>query len=250
MSYLKNLRLQFQGELHEIYLVNFSVDPRELEGYIPKPIRPKLIDGRALISMVDVRLHNMRSTVPWFPFRFHYQHVAFRVLVEDGQWNQDGIDHGIFFLRSFTNKPLMVWAGNLLTNYNLEGAKLHNYPAGLHLETEDASLHYHVAGPMLVSDPKTQRLQNTIGAIDRAWAVESKELQKTQIVREKWPLQPMNCIRFKTDFFESARLEGVFRVPETIHYTWLPAETIRSLKSKPQSSTQIHSLQPEAMTYA
>lgn len=257
MKFLKNLRLQFQGELHEIYLVNFSVDPAELQDRLPAPIRLRLVDGRALVSMVDVRLRNMRAKGRGWPFRFHYQHIGFRVLVEDGAWNADGINHGIYFLRSFTDRPFIVLAGNLLSNYRLEHAILTNYPAGLHLESGDEFLHYHVAGPQLNLDEKTARLQKTIGAIDRAWAVEGDELQKTQIVREKWPLQPMHCTRFKTNFFQSARLEGVFRVPETIHYTWLPAETIRSLKAADSQTTAPlpalalgASLTMEAMTHA
>ncbi len=235
MGFLKNLRLQFQGELHEIYLVNFSVDPAELEDALPAPLRLRLVNGRALISMVDVRLMNMKAKAAWLPFKFHYQHVAFRVLVQDAQWNADGQNHGIYFLRSFTDNPRMVSAGNLLTNYRLELAHLENYPSGLRIRSGDQRLEYQLTDPVHAheQDTKSIALQTTLSGIDRAWAMEENELQKTQIMREKWPLEAMNCNRFNTNFFESAKLEGVFRVPETIHYTWLPAETIETFTRQP-----------------
>jgi Uncharacterized conserved protein (COG2071) len=233
MSALKNMRLQFTGELHEIHLVNFSVDPAELRDLIPAPLKLRLVHGRAMISMVDVHLRNMRATSKLFPFRFAYQHIGFRVLIEDARWNAEKSNKGIYFLRSFTERPFMAWAGNLLTNYRLENAELVDFPAGLEMQAGDQFLKYHLAGPDLTPDSKLLELQQTIGAIDRAWAVENHELQKTQIVREKWPLLPMKCTRFSTNFFETARLEGVFKVPEKILYTWLPAESVQVLDSTP-----------------
>ncbi len=229
MSFLKNLRLQFSGDLHEIYLINFSVEAAELRGLLPEPIRPSIKDGRAMISMVDVRLLNMRAKSKLIPFKFHYQHIGFRVLVEDAQWNPENSNKGIYFLRSFTDNPTMTWAGNMFANYRLENAKLINSPSGLRLTSGDQFLEYHLTGPVFEPDHKSKQLKETIGAIDRAWAVEDHELQKTQIMREKWPLQAMNCLRFETNFFETARFEGAFRVTEMIHYTWLPAETVAIL---------------------
>lgn len=233
MKSLKNLRLRFQGELQDIHLVNFSVEAAELAGRIPEPIRPRTTAGRALISLVDVSLRNMRVQAAWTPFRFHYQHIGFRVLVQDAQWNSDHAHRGIFFLQSFTDRPAIAWAGNLLGNFRFETAHLANYPAGLRLEAGKRWLHYHLAGPLLHPDVHIQSLQAQIGDIDRAWAVVGNELRKTQILRERWPLQPMNCIRFGTNFFETARFEAAFRVPEPIHYTWLPPETVLRFPTHP-----------------
>src|SRR5688572_13724138 len=135
MKKLKNLRLQFKGELHEIHLVNFSVDAAELQYQIPAPIKPRIHQGRALISMVDVHLRNMRvgacgklPILRFLPIQFHYQHIGFRVLVEDAAWNPEHEHKGIFFLSSFTDRAKMVWGGGLLTNYRLEKAELVNHP--------------------------------------------------------------------------------------------------------------------------
>lgn len=219
-------RLQFQGELHDIHLVNFSVDAAELRGLLPAPLRLRTWEGRALVSMVDVRLCAMRATDWWLPFRFGYQHIGFRVLVEDGQWNDDRRPHGIYFLRSFTDRPAVAWAGNLVGSYRLEQARLVNHPGGLQLFQGDRYLRYATCGLATTPGDRVLALKTVVGGIDRAWAVEDGRLQKTQIVREKWPLQPLQSTAFATNFFESARLEGIFKVPETIHYTWLPPQPI------------------------
>lgn len=230
MKTVKNKGMQFQGELHDIYLINFSVEAREVADRIPEPIRPRLQQGRVLISMVDVNLRNMRAKSAWLPFTFNYQHIGFRVLVNDADWNTEHQDKGVYFLDSFTDRPYLIWAGNLLANFRLQQAKFTNYPAGLRLDCGDHFLEYDLCGPNLTPSANILELQTKIGAIDRSWAMEGNALHKTQIVREKWPLQPMNVNRFATNFFESARLEGAFRVTESIHYEWLPAETVQILR--------------------
>ncbi len=230
MSIFNKPRLQFQGELHDIVLVNFSVDPAEVSELLPKPLELRLFDGRAMISMVDVCLQNMRAKGPLGSFSFDYQHIGFRILVKDAKWNQDASNHGIYFLDSLTDRKLIALGGSMLSNYRLAHASLHQLPQGLDLRQGEKHLHYDFSGPVLQPSQSQIELQKVIGGIDRAWAVENSQLLKTQIVREKWPLEPVSCNRFETNFFESARLEGVFRVPETIHYTWLPQEIIQSLK--------------------
>lgn len=232
MKSLKNL-LQFKGELHDIFLVNFSVDAREVVDRLPYPIRPVLQQGRALISMVDVRLLNMQSEKPRLPFKFHYQHIAFRLLVEDGPWNADGLQHGVFFLDSFTDRPFIAWAGNIFSEFHYKVGRINNFPNGLHLQFEDKLLDYQLVGPELKADDRLQTLQKRIGAIDRAWALVDNQLQRTQIVREHWPLQAMQCSRFTTNFFETAKFEGAFRVTESIHYQWLRPEVVKTLAPAP-----------------
>lgn len=232
MSLLQKPRLQFQGELHDITLVNFSVDPVEVRHLLPPPLELRLFNGRAMISMVDVCLRNMRAKGPLGLFKFDYQHIGFRLLVKDAAWNEDAAHHGIYFLDSFTDRKLMAIGGSLLSNYRLSEAHLHQLPQGLNLRKGEKHLHYDYSFPIQKPSQSSQELRKTIGTIDRAWAVEDDKLFKTQILREKWPLEAVQCNRFETNFFQTARLEGVFRVPETIYYTWLPAEPMLDLQKE------------------
>lgn len=231
MKSLKNL-LQFRGELHDIYLINFSVDAAEVAHRVPSPIRPAIQNGRVLVSMVDVHLLNMQPDRPRLPLKFNYQHVAFRLLVEDADWNSDHRQHGVYFLDSFTDRPFLAWAGNLFSEFHYHVGHIVNYPEGLRLEAGDRFMEYQLTGPEQHLDEPMKHLQSRIGAIDRAWAVVGDSLQKTQIVREHWPLQAMHCTQFATNFFETAQFQGAFRVPEVIHYQWLRPEVVSSLATE------------------
>lgn len=117
MSILKRIPIQYRGELHDVRLINFSVALEEVAGNVPPGIRIRDFGGRALISIVDVKLKNMRPVA--FPFfRFQYRHMAFRLLVDDSEYN-NGVAKGIYFYRSFTSNPLIVMGGGLFTDYNL-----------------------------------------------------------------------------------------------------------------------------------
>ncbi|HLT75382.1 MAG TPA: DUF2071 domain-containing protein, partial [Ohtaekwangia sp.] len=122
MNLLKRIPIRYKGELHDVRLINFSVAMEEVVGKLPAGIRPRDFNGRALISMVDVKLKNMRPTALPF-FRFQYRHTAFRLLVDDSEHNK-GTAKGIFFYKSFTTNPWIVMGGRLLTDYNLGHARI------------------------------------------------------------------------------------------------------------------------------
>lgn len=222
MNILKRIPIHYKGELHDVRLINFSVALEELNGKIPSIIKVRDFNGRAMISMVDVKLKNMRPVfMPAF-LLFHYRHVAFRVLVEDSQYNK-GINKGIFFYRSFTDKPLIIAGGKLLTDYNIEKAAIGEKNGGVTIGQENKYVKYNVGTNTITPD---DRLEKTIGALDRAYAVLGNTIRVTQIQREKWPIQAVECTDFETTFFNTARFEGAFRVFETIYYDWLPPKTL------------------------
>jgi len=220
LSFLKKIPINYLGELHDIVLVNFSVDIEEVRDHVPAELKIKDFGGRALFSMVNVKLKRMRMKgLPGL--NFGYQHIGFRLLLDDKRYHEEFVEKGIFFYKSFTDRPLMVIGGSLLTNYQLDGAELSNSKQGFALRYQDKFLSYELDH----SDTNSNEdliLKATVGAVDRAYAMRNKQVFKTQIVREKWPLEPVTCTNFQTNFFKSAKLEGVFCVPEVIYYQWLP----------------------------
>ena len=221
MNLLKRLPIQYKGELHDVRLINFSVAMEEIMGKVPANIKVRDFNGRAMISMVDVKLNNMRPVA--FPyFRFDYRHVAFRLLVDDSQYNR-GDNKGIFFLRSFTNAPFIVFGGKLMTDYNLEKASISESDNEVSIAQGEKVVKYCLDGVPAIQNIE---LTNAIGALDRAYSVLGDSVRVTQIQREKWPIQEVNCSRFENTFFNTAKLEGAFRVNETIYYHWLPPKKL------------------------
>jgi hypothetical protein len=222
MSLLKRLPIHYKGELHDVRLINFSLAKEEVVENVPPNIRVRDFNGRAMISMVDVKLENMRPTA--MPFlRFRYRHIAFRLLVDDSQHN-NGENKGIFFLRSFTDKPLLVLGGKLMTDYNLEMASIAETGNEVIISHGGKKVKYSLDD---ISPAPDAELKATIGSLDRAYSVLGDTVRVTQIQREKWPIKLVNCNGFENTFFKTAKLEGAFRVPETIYYGWLPPKPVK-----------------------
>jgi uncharacterized protein YqjF (DUF2071 family) len=221
MNLLKRIPVHYKGELHDVRLINFSVAMDEVRPHVPVHIPIRNFNGRALISMVDVKLKRMRPV--WLPFiRFDYRHIAFRLLVDDGGHN-DGLNKGIYFYRSFTDKRLIVTGGKLFTDYNLETGRIQEINNTTEIIQGNQFVKYHLGKLTAIPNPA---LQNTIGALDRAYSMLGERIRVTQIQREKWPIQLTDCTDFETNFFTSAKLEGAFRVHETIYYDWLPPKFV------------------------
>ncbi len=224
MNLLKKLPIRYSGQLHQVQLINFSVEREEVESLVPWKIKLHNYKSRALISMVNVQLRHMHPTFLPSSVHFNYQHIGFRLLIEDAHYAHD-YHCGIFFLRSFTDKSLIVQGGKLLTNYNLEKADIIATPQMLTLRQNDSFLTYALDdnAPSLTDD----YLYQQVSQIDQAYALIDNTVCKTQIMREKWPIEWVNCYHFQTNFFQTARLEGAFCVKETIDYQWLPAKPVR-----------------------
>lgn len=174
--------------------------------------------------MVNVMLTHMHPTFLPASLHFNYRHIGFRLLVEDAQWNE-GINKGIYFIKSFTDNPFIVQGGKLFTDYHLEKAQIICTDQLLTLKQQDRFLTYALDENVPTqTDPK---LKESIQTIDRAYSILGGQIRKTQIQREKWPIEWVNCYHFQTNFFKTARFEGAFQVNETIYYEWEPPQKWR-----------------------
>lgn len=225
MDLLKRLPLTYTGALHQVRLINFSVEKQEVLPLLPPGLALRDFHGRALISLVNVQLRHMRPGFLPQALHFNYQHIGFRLLIDDTRYNQ-GMAKGIYFLRSFTDKALMVLGGSWFTNYKLEQARLINGQDTFELRQQDRFLRYRLRQeqPLQVN----QELLGMVGALDRAYSFIGQQLVRVRIMRERWPLTWATCEGFETNFFETARFEGAFQVGEVIPYQWLPPKPVAS----------------------
>jgi hypothetical protein len=175
-----------------------------------------------MISMVDVKLKHMHPTfIPSF-FHFNYRHVAFRLLIDDNTYNE-GVSKGIFFYKSFTDRPIIVAGGKLLTDYHLGLANIEEKNNEVIISQGKHHVRYCVDDKICNANAE---LREAVGALDRAYSVLGNTVRVTTIQRERWPIKPVKCSRFENTFFETAKLEGAFRVFEVIYYDWLPPKSI------------------------
>ena len=210
--------MKFKGELHDIKLINFSVSLEEVLPLVPKSLKVLQENGRAIISMVDVQLKSMQPNI--LPvLKFGYRHVAFRLLLDDSEFNKNGKKpKGIYFLKSFSNKPILNFFGNLISSYKLTNAKVEGYFDAFSLKQNGNYIDY-ALDPYSSCENETS-LYNKIHRIDRAYATKKDDVFMTKIMRKHWPIEPIKCYHFATNFFKSAQFLGAFRVKEMISYTW------------------------------
>ena len=220
---LKTLPLSYVGQLHDVELVQFSLDPEEVAPHLPSRLALRTVGGRAMVSLVNVRLRGMRPSFAPPLLTFSYRHVAFRLLVDDRELDPARAAHGIFFLRSFTDRAILARAGNLLTHYRLHPAEVQSGETGLTVREKGKYLSYgkgEARSPGIFGSWDEARA--VLQSLDRAYAVDPRErIWRTRILRPDWPLEPLPVASFATDFFATARLECAFRVPEVIPYRWL-----------------------------
>ncbi len=211
--------MKFTGELHNVRLINFSVSLEEIMPIVPNQLKILQDKGKAIISMVDVQLKNMKTkSLPFF--KFGYRHIAFRVLLEDNVIEPKGV----FFLQSFSNKSLLNFLGNLVSNYKLSNCKIEEYFDAVSLTQGNKYINY-ALDPYSKTVPNDSLYQK-IKRIDRAYTAEKDETYVIRITRKKWPIEPIKCYHFATNYFKSAKLLGAFKVNEVIHYTWNESEKI------------------------
>lgn len=213
---LKTLPISFTGNLHHVKLISLSVDAEEVLENLPTGIEPHISDGRVHFSLVSVELKSMKANV--FPVPFGYHHVALRLRINDAQYNRSGQNQGIFFYKSFTNNPIMISGGKLLTNYNLEKATFTSTELEMEAESESGFLKFGIdTENSASSDPK---LFDDIQQLDRAYFTTENKLYRTVITRKEWPIKWAECFAFETNLFESVRVDGAFYIDHTIPYKW------------------------------
>lgn len=209
--------MKFKGELHNIRLINFSVDIDEVKNLVPDSLKILQEKGKAIISMVDVQLKNMKPTI--FPLlNFGYRHVAFRLLLDDSSIADEGTPKGIFFLKSFSDRPFLNFFGNLISNYKLISGKIEEYFDAVSLKQNKNYVEY-ALDPYSSVETDSQLFQS-IKRIDRAYATSKGSTYVTKITRKGWPIEPIKCYHFATNYFKSATLLGAFKVNGVINYTW------------------------------
>lgn len=209
--------MEFTGRLNNVRLINFSVDEQEIIHRIPSGFKALIENGKATISMVDVQLDRMSWVgFPWF--KFAYRHVAFRLLLDDSIWTKES-PKGIFFLESFIEHPIFRFLGNLVANFKMSKAEVKEASNTISIYQEDKFLHYSLIPEKDIDN--NNELYQKIRRIDRSYALNNNDIQQTEIVREAWPIEPIVCNQFTTNFFQSAELIGAFQVKDPLDYRWL-----------------------------
>ena len=207
------------GELHDIYLLHLALDPEEVRQYMPSAMPLRIIDGKAIMSLVNVQARHFRLRGMPRSWGVKYNAVMMRVAVDDAHLTQDGLCRGIHIPHIFLNRRYMSTAFGLTTDQSTSAASIETNGTSLQVSAGDRSLSY-VADIGVEGDAPPDQVEIAEN-LDRAYTVsDSGQVRRITIARDKWPLQPIACREFKTNIFESADVLCLFKVTVVIPYEW------------------------------
>lgn len=98
-----------RGTISRRMLVNFRIEPEVAETLVPKPFKLKLVNGKAIAGICQIRLENIRpSLIPW-RVGISSENLAHRFAVE---WEENGqLRSGVYIHRRDSSSPFNVVAG-------------------------------------------------------------------------------------------------------------------------------------------
>nr|WP_192500748.1 DUF2071 domain-containing protein [Flavobacterium sp. PL002] len=91
-------------------LINYEVDAKLLEHYIPKGTEIELYNGKCYVSLVGFMFENVKILGFKIPFHVNFEEVNLRFYVkrfEDGKWKR-----GVVFIKEIVPKPALTFVAN------------------------------------------------------------------------------------------------------------------------------------------
>ncbi len=101
-----------RGNIDRRILINYQVEQEVLAQYLPKPFRPKLVNGKGIAGICLIRLKEIRPKGLPRKIGISSENGAHRIAVE---WTEDGVvKEGVYIPRRDTSSRLNALAGGLV----------------------------------------------------------------------------------------------------------------------------------------
>ena len=111
MSFLK-------AEWRKLLMVNYTIDPKLLEAYVPYGTQLDLYKGQCYVSLIGFMYLNTRLLGIKVPFHTNFEEVNLRFYVkrlDEGTWKR-----GVVFIKEIVPKPALTWVANTVYNENYQ----------------------------------------------------------------------------------------------------------------------------------
>ena len=201
-----------QGVIERRILANFRVDPDVLAKVLPRPFRPKLVDGKGIAGICLIRLKHIRPRlIPGF-LGISSENAAHRIAVE---WDHHGQrQEGVFIPRRDTSSRLNTAVGGRLFpgvhhHARFEVDERDDYYA-VALDSDDGDTHVAVAGRVAAEFPTESvfgslaRASNFFerGALGYSATRGAGRYDGLQLQTFAWRVAPLAVDRVESSFFE------------------------------------------------
>jgi hypothetical protein len=206
-----------RGLIDRRILVNYRVDPQVLAGLLPRPFRPKLVNGAGMAGVCLIRLKHIRPRfLPAF-VGISSENAAHRMAVE---WDQNGERReGVFIPRRDTSSRLNTLVGGTLFPGVHHHATFRVREEGDHyrvaLDSDDRQTHLLVEGCVATDLPAGSVFRSLAeasafferGALGYSVTARPGEFDGLELRSFRWQVQPLAVERVESSFFaDRARL--------------------------------------------
>ncbi|HFK5544041.1 TPA: DUF2071 domain-containing protein [Elizabethkingia anophelis] len=228
------------GIIERRILANYTADPEYVQKILPKPFRPKLYNGKAIVGICLIRLKNIKPK--GFPniIGVNSENGALRIAVE---WDENNVTkEGVYIPRRDTSLRL-----NSLIGGKLFPGK--HYLAKFNADEKDN--HYHLdfvssdnttieidakLSDKLNKDSIFKTLNNASDFFEKGsvgYSPNANNFDGLKLETYKWEVKPLEVINIKSSFFENKNIfpEGTIKfdnalLMENIEHEWKSLPTI------------------------
>lgn len=228
------------GIIERRILVNFIADPSVVEKILPKPFKPKLFEGKAIVGICLIRLKNIKPK--GFPdfVGVNSENAAHRIAVE---WEENSeIKEGVFIPRRDTNLKLNAIIGGRIFPVKHYFAKFNvmeqnnNY----HLDFKSSDDTTIEIDAELSENFDENSIFKTIDRVSAffengsiGYSPNGKNFDGLKLETYKWKVKPLKVSNVKSSFFSDKKIfpEGSIKfdnaiLMENIEHEWKSQKTI------------------------
>ena len=112
------------AEWNDLALINYEIDPKLLEEYVPMGTELDLWNGKCYISLIGFMFENVKVLGIKIPYHINFEEVNLRFYVkryEHGMWKR-----GTVFIKEIVPKPAVTLVANTLYKEHYETLKMRN----------------------------------------------------------------------------------------------------------------------------
>ena len=102
------------AQWNDLILINYVIDPKKIEQYVPKGTELDLWQGKCYISLISFMFENVKVLGIKVPYHANFEEVNLRFYVkrfENGNWKR-----GVVFIKEIVPKKAISFVANTLYN--------------------------------------------------------------------------------------------------------------------------------------
>lgn len=228
------------GIIERRILVNYVADPQFVEKILPKPFRPKLYKGKAIVGICLIRLKNIKPKgLPDF-IGVNSENGAHRIAVE---WDENGkIEEGVYIPRRDTSLKLNAIVGgkifpgkHYLAKFNVKEQNNHfhiDFVSSDNTTIEiDAKLNDKLNEKSIFKTIENVSAFFENGSV--GYSPNGQNFDGLKLETYKWEVKPLEVENVKSSFFENKDIFPTGSIQfdnailmENIEHEWKSLKTI------------------------